>query len=703
MNTVTNTVRSSWRLTRRRGVAAVLSMLFLAIATVLVVGIYSTTTLSSQASRTYSDAMRAQAAAEGGLQWFEWRLKQVNRPRTTAGNITSSVADALWPAIRSAIAADFAAMTTPAERPVVQTATSLTSSRIAIDGTDARFTLAVRQHPTDKRFLQVTSTATAGGTRRSVSCDFRIDKKIRFAVAGRVPIQIGRNTVIEGALGMATAGKTPPFLMLSDFAHLDSTLTGRITALQSFIERNLDGYDNRIPIGSDAGDAALAANFADTNDDGFIDEYDLFLKHFDRNGDKAVSADEFTNASTGKLYDDNLFKAIDALDAPAFDGDVARAGYLDGLIDNRDGYAKVRGGIAMAITQSSWSGELAAQGKTIHDLMPGPIEVDGKGVAPVKFGATTNDIFDLSPANFDACAAGFRARSGINGGTTRRVTGRVENATLAVTDANAGTVTERTPFGSTTYQATYRRPVFRNMTLKNVIIPKGMNALFDNCTFEGVTFVDTERDIVKSTGSVTSDSSEGMNWSQRRVSGDTFSKDKVLLASGSPSSGQAITHGSQKGNNVRFNNCTFKGPIAGNYATAYTHFANSWEFTGSTLFDNEFDQTATIVSPQVNIEMGSFTDPVRAPSTLVGVVVVGNIDIRGTSVVDGSIIVTGDGAGNTTLGYFGASDADTNPVAMPEGGYGRLNIRYNPHRALPDGISLPVEMLAVPGTYREVE
>ncbi len=59
------------------------------------------------------------------------------------------------------------------------------------------------------------------------------------------------------------------------------------------------------------------------------------------------------------------------------------------------------------------------------------------------------------------------------------------------------------------------------------------------------------------------------------------------------------------------------------------------------MFNNQVDQTATIICPNTNIEMGSFTDPTQAPSTLVGVVVSGNIDIRGTSTVDGSIIVTG--------------------------------------------------------------
>jgi hypothetical protein len=38
---------------------------------------------------------------------------------------------------------------------------------------------------------------------------------------------------------------------------------------------------------------------------------------------------------------------------------------------------------------------------------------------------------------------------------------------------------------------------------------------------------------------------------------------------------------------------------------------------------------------------------------------------------------------------------------MPEGGWGRLNIRYNPTRALPDGINISIDMLPVSGTYSE--
>ena len=99
--------------------------------------------------------------------------------------------------------------------------------------------------------------------------------------------------------------------------------------------------------------------------------------------------------------------------------------------------------------------------------------------------------------------------------------------------------------------------------------------------------------------------------------------------------------------------------------------------------------------------MGSYNTPSSAPSTLVGMVVAGNIDFRGATTIDGSIVVTGDGAGNTTLGYFGPNDGDTSAVALPQGGFGMLGIHYNPYRTLPDGINIPVMITGRVDTYRE--
>jgi hypothetical protein len=667
-------------------------MVYLMLFGALTAAMFAMTSLGVQTAANFSDADRARSIAEAGIRWMEFRFMKMSRPRTTIGNITPTVANSLWPSIRTAIINDLNGMLNPDERPVTFANNTLTTSPIAIDDGPGRFVISITQDPEDARFLVVSSRGTYGDATRTVSMRFRIDKKVKHAIIGKTRIQIGRNTLVEGPITMVTADRYPPVFMLSDFRHLNTHIRDRIDAFRSLLKSNHAGYDNRVNVNNDTERAAFeAAGFVDANSDGFIDEYDIFLQEYDSNGDAAISAAEFTDPSTGLLYDADLFSAIDSLGAPLSDLDVVRDGYQDGIIDNRDAYAKVRGRIAVATTAAAWNANLAGSGQQIIDQIVGPVTGTDPSRAPVEFGITTEDVFDLSPFNFDT--SGFRALTGPENGPVAKTGTVFENAVLSASDANGGTVDERTPYGSTSYQATYRRPVFRNMTFRNCRIPKGLNALFDNCTFEGVTFVDLTENITTSSGQTTTSSSAGMTWSKRMKSG-SFSKNTVLTS--------ANSWGFVDGNNLRFNDCTFRGPIASSVPTAYTHFTNSFEFTGATLFDNQVDQTATMVCPQTNVEMGSFTDPAEAPSTLVGVVVTGNLDIRGTSVVDGSIIVTGDGAGNTTLGWFGPSDDATEPNSpMPEGGWGKINIRYNPERVMPDGINVSIDILPVVSTYVE--
>ncbi len=731
-------------------------MMFLSIAGTLALGMYAASTTATSAANNMVQGERARNAAESGLRWMCWRFVKMARPKTAIGDITASVAASLWPNIRSSITTDLSSMLTTSERTATFDGTTLTTAAISVDETStsptgARFVIAIRPHPLftgdplDARTLHVTSTGTYKTATRIMSMDFFIDKKVNFAIVGKVPIQLGRNTLVEGPVGMATAGKYPPVYMLSDFAHLNSTLNAQITAFNAFLDANHKGYDNRIDVNDpDEFTKATKAGYVDTNGDGYIDEYDLFLKYYDTNGDKAISKAEFTDPTTGKLYDPDLFNAIDSLGAPLNSTDPARKGYQDGVIDNSDAYSKIRGQITLATSVTAWANNLASQGLTVQNEIVGPITPTDSTLTPVSFGASASDMFDLSPTNFDT--SGFLAKTGTNAGATQTGGGAqvtITDKTLSASDSQVTQITnpgstsfhagdvvltsnfttanaslpsnkkatgtnitptnavEQTPYGSTSYQATYSRPVFKNIHFKNVIIPKGLNALFDGCTFDGVTYVQVATNITNSSGQTTTSASDGMTWSEQMNSG-SFSSSTTLTATNSK--------GYNAGNNLRFNNCTMDGPIASDVPTAYTAFTNSWEFTGATTFNNQWidpasGQTdATIIAPQVNIEMGSFTDPSKAPSTLKGVVVVGNIDIRGSSVVDGSIIVTGDGAGNTTQGWFGPSDANTDPNSpMPQGGYGRLNIRYNPDLALPDGINVAIEITPNIDSYSETQ
>ena len=685
------------RPTGRHGAVSMLAMLFLVIFTTLAAAMFELSTLNTQAAQNLNDLQRARSTAESGMRWISYRLEHMTRPRTPIGNITASVAANLWTPITTAISNDFAQQLTASERAVTVSGTTLTTAPIAADETAGRFVIQMRQHPLyvgdalDARYVRITSTGTYSRAVRSLSMDFKIDKKVKFAVVGKVEVQLGKNTLVEGNVAMATPSKFPPFISLSDFKHLTPTLDTKITNFEAFLKANHSGYDGRISVNNAKEyQAAVKAGYTDVNGDGFIDEYDLFVGEFDRNGDHKVTAAEFTNPSTGLSYDANLLSAIDNLGGPLQPSDTIRTGYQDGTISNNDAYAKVRGQVLLATPASNWAANLASQGLTINDMFAGPIIPTSPSTPPVQFGVDPSQMFDLSPTNFDT--SGFAAQSGTNAGVTSRTATVIQNAVLSPTWANGGTLTEHTPSGSTSWQATYTRPVFKNMTFVNCSIPKGLNALFQNCTFQGTTFVDMTTNITSPTGSTSTSPSDGMTWSKRMKSG-SFSSNTALTA--------ANSYGFTDGNNLHFDNCTINGPLASTVPTAYTHFSNSWEFTGSSYFDNQANPTATIIAPQVNIEMGSYTDPSKAPSTLLGVVVVGNIDIRGTTLVDGSIIVTGDGAGNTTLGYFGDSDASTDPNAVPSSGWGKINLRYNPYRPLPDGINIPIDILPNPASYVE--
>jgi hypothetical protein len=727
----------------RRGAAAVLAMLFLVLFTTLATAMYTMSSLNVQGVDALSDGDKARAASESGLRWAASRFVKMARPKTTVGSITASVSDTLWPAIRTSIQNDVNTMLTSGERAMTWDGTTLTSSTIAVDKNSSAGTFTLKiTHWTDpspgvnKGYVRVTSVGQYGAAVKTCTMDFTIDKKVKFAIVGKVPIQIGRNTLVEGPVAMTTPNKFPPILQLSDFRHLTASLQTKIDAFNQFLETNHKGYDNRVSIHNpDEYGKAVAAGYSDVNGDSYIDEYDLFVKEFDKNSDGAITKTEFTNPSTGKLYDADLFSAIDSLGAPLYAGD-SRDGYQDGIIDNRDAYSKIRGEVSIAATAAAWQANLGGS-TTIQDMIQGPIQTSDGSIDPaVKFGVDSADVFDLSPANFDT--SGFKSQTGTAAGATVTswgATPSIENKVLSAADAQVMKVTapgqtafkvndivlkadfdaanaplpstkkatgtditpaaadEHTPYGSATWQATFHRPVFKNMRFKNVQIPKGLNALFDNCTFEGVTFVSLQTNITNSSGQTSTNPNDGMTWAKKMKSGG-FTADTPLTSTNS--------YGFTEGNNLRFNNCTIKGPVASDVPTAYTHFANTMEFTGATTFDNQYDQTATLVIPQTNVEMGSFTDPSKAPSTLTGVVVAGNIDIRGSSVVDGSIIITGDGAGNTTQGWFGPRDDQTDPTTpMPEGGYGRLNIRYNPYRALPNGINIAIDILPDNKTYAE--
>ncbi len=656
-----------------------------------------------QVAHGHDQSVRAYAASEAGMSFLLMQLKQIPKPVTAAGTIDQTLARTLFSGsggLAEKLAQQLNGTSNLRSRVCTVNATSIAIPPIqlasAID--TAEFSLRIDQDQTDPRMLHLNSIGKCGKVVKGISLDVTIEKRLRYAIYSNVAIQIGKNAVVEGDIVSTLTGfsKGPPVWMLSDFRRLanQSQLDTDLSNFRNYIKNKDAAYANRLDVRpTTANNAAQAQGFYDRNADGYIDDWDLFLNRIDSNSDKRVTSGEFTNPLTGNSYDAELFAMIDALSPPYESGGTVRSGCQDGQLDARDAYAKVKGSVKVGVTQSSWdtwakdtsSSGGGKYGVGFREQFQGPVMSPDPTVPPVQFAIDNTDVPIILPSNFDTTS--YAGKSGSAAGTQSGTvaSGYLKNASITSAMANASSATESTPYGSTSIQATYSRPVFQNVTFENCKIPKGLNALFKNCTFKGVTFVDMETNITNSSGSTTTDPNDGMTWSKKMVSGQgSFSSTTALTATNS--------QGFKNGNNLRFDNCVFNGPIAAANPTAYTHFTNSWEFTGSTYFDNQVDPTATILAPNTNIEMGSFSDPNSAPSTLIGVVVAGNIDIRGRSVVDGSIIVCGNGAGNTTLAYFGSSDSASDPNAMPEGGFGRLYLRYNPSRSMPNGISIPITL-----------
>jgi hypothetical protein len=282
------------------------------------------------------------------------------------------------------------------------------------------------------------------------------------------------------------------------------------------------------------------------------------------------------------------------------------------------------------------------------------------------------------------------------------------------------------------------------MEFTNVRIPKGTNALFKNCTFVGVTWLETNTDC----------DHENWNYAGALEPDDGVPPNYQLRFPDleSESGGTPIPNTRTESNNIRFENCTFIGSVSGDKPNEYTHWRNKVQWTGTTRFFidpsdsdlvgqpdeayvrgklNGFSagelgemQKSSILLPGWSVDVGNFdntqaADPGDTPTVkLKGTIIAGILDARGTVEVEGTLMMTfrpveGSGplfyggqtdAFNTTIGYFGPSDGDgegTDPSDPAFNGFGEIVLRYDADAKLPDGIPWPIQVYSMPYTYYE--
>ena len=783
---------------RRRGVASVLAMMFLVLFSSLAVTMAVVAQGNLRTAHSAMGVSRSLSAAESGLAFASRRLASESaRMVVERGVIDDAFGERLW--FGTTTSDDGVVTIAPPDGYVVPTPSGsgllhvlhdahmfaddypvvldegvlvtlqldpelgvLTAPPIRVGAmdTDAYFLLTY-ELLADGRFVRVTSVGVNAGIRRSIQMDFRLEKRIEYAVLGPNRIMIGKNVLVDGPIGSLYGIEAnelepehgDPLVLRSDFFDLDaSVLDPQLDLLyQQLAAFDADG-DNRLRPNHPVEAEGLAGHpeLQDWDGNEYVDDFDLFLAAFDANADGMVVYDAVAASAAGYpglseefAFDLQLASLIDSA-RPDRDGDGVLTphgsdrmqGYLDGMLDGRDHYGKVHGHISFAVEQQEWE---SSHGAGWQSIVQGPVRAP-TGASPVHFAVeepqlieVTTDMFMNSASWFEATSMGGMAFGDLSSGQVGAnldAGGDVEFLD-ALTQPH-----ESMPFGSEGAYDWYQRAVYRNMTFSNVRIPAGTNALFEACTFEGVTWVEAEEDCGDPdwnyAGAIEPDGAGGFTLRFPGLTADgggtTFSDTRLVS------------------NNLRFHDCTFLGSIAGDRPEEFTHWRNKIQLTGSSRFyidpqdadllaqpdaavlqakllamsPETLDQLArsSLLMPGWSVDVGNFANDADVRVKLSGTIVAGVLDIRGTALVEGTLLMTyrpQEGVGalhyggtpdafNTTIGYFGSTDGDGEGAASSDplfAGFGEIVLRYDPDAKLPDGIPWPIQLQPEPGTYWE--
>ncbi len=399
---------------------------------------------------------------------------------------------------------------------------------------------------------------------RTIQQDYRIVKRPSHAMLSPSRIMIGKNVMINGNLGArytdVNQNNGHPITMRSDFLGLNSALDARLNRLfQALAAGDVDG-DNRLRVGHATEGAAIPSGtedlngdgqpdhaFDDVTGDGYVDEFDVFIKFYDANGDGKVTLSSALTAGTPAqgstpefTADDDLALLIDSAypdrnrngvsgfidsnnngrwdpgetirDVDPRNGSFADRvlGWRDGVIDRKDQYAKLQGRLVFRTTQSSWA---SAGHGSIAEQLRGPMRPMNRGESATEFNASNDELPALSADSFTNSASPIRTAADGQPFATQVAAQLGINTTQLATYTEANTnstqprywrsdlddsyvfgrtgrhLWEKMPFNSPSYADYYYRPRYENMTFRDVQIPMGTNALFINCTFVGVTYV----------------------------------------------------------------------------------------------------------------------------------------------------------------------------------------------------------------------
>jgi hypothetical protein len=633
----------------RKGVALILAMIFLAVFGAFAAAMASMSNSNLESSAQQQDVSNALANAESGIDCAKYLANTITSfislPTTGTNTVSASDADATWQKFCSYIqnqhigAATAAAIVNPATgTPTTQISIGSGTSLVKCDpsNTNAGFWLTFTRTGAGATTITATATGTDGTTipaTRKVAMTISITKDakvLQYAIASRGRMWLAGDSTVHGNIFSAW-NLTPT---------QQTNIANGSASLPTNAPRNSVGGSpfNLTPDSKVLGsiDTIWSANQ--------VNGADWKFETLATSGSNAYAQYKCeTDASGQPLYDTSGYPLRYKVDT---------SGNIVYQTDTHGNIMYDSSGKAIKIYK--------ADSSYASDQVQGYCE-------EVNYGTPVVNMPGMNISDYDTTTY-YNATKAANGGTG-------DIAIVTSGSNKTPTTTEYFPHGvnsdgTNNYQKsvsgslTLTRYVYTGKTYTNARVTAGSNAVFKNCTFNGVLFVDCTGGV--STG----------------ISGTQY-------------------------NNVRFDNCTFNGTIVTN--TSQGAITSTWQkntlyFTGSATFQNSTSAEATILAPNFNVNLGNANPVAGTNNVLRGAIVGGIVDVRGNAEVYGTIISMADTTGCPS-GYvsnIGATLNDGGSETVAVGDIGTINVTPDTTKMLPSGITTPIVIKPDQTSYSEI-
>ena len=335
----------------RRGVTGVLAMMFLILFSSLALAMAVVSKGNLRAAETHQRVVRAQGALDTGLEIARARLEEaVSRFVIARGQVDADYALELWngtydadPAVKILPPPDGRVEPAPPEGiedildmhhdadedadPVSAILLAdaprgwVRADPIALERNDSGEAVMLAQidymPPNDAG--RVTAIVTgyewdwlrARWVTRVAQQEFELAKTVRHAIISPSRVMLGKNVLVDGPLGIRYDSNAldlldgPPLVAESDFEGMNDELNAKLAAFRvTVLADDVDG-DGRLRVDHPTESRSIASMnardfdippdsaadnaFRDYTRDGAIDEYDIFLKHFDTTNGETIN------------------------------------------------------------------------------------------------------------------------------------------------------------------------------------------------------------------------------------------------------------------------------------------------------------------------------------------------------------------------------------------------------------------------------